>query len=555
MVYCLANFSSVGDRFTKVTLNARPTYGVGGPGYYRYSQRLVSRQVVGFAARRQMPGFCPTISGSWLVVVGLTKGYFKILVRKAKMFPGGMRSSRHFGIGFLGLALTGMIFFVSPTVFTPAPNGGDPGREIIPETDAIVSQVSLDLAEVGDVPRPVGYGVPAGTVTPTSAKFDFPDVSAIRTITVTQIGGRVAAGIRVPILMYHYIRINPDPSDALGAGLSVAPSEFERQVRYLVDNGYQSITIEEVVRALNGGTGLPSRPFVLTFDDGYRDFYENAYPVLKRYGVKATSFIIVDLVGTQRYLTWDAIREMAAGGLVTFGSHTLAHPDLTLLSRTAAERELRQSKRTLEDRIGRPVTLFAYPSGRFDASVERLAQEAGYVAAVSTISGAVHTRDDLFHLSRVRVDGRGSFAGFVYNFQNSGPAALTSASVTTTSTTISATIPTTATLRSRSTPTPGPSFSKDVKSTPTPIPPPVPTPGGTVVVPNLVGLSEPDARQLLQKSGLDMGYTNYQTVKDVAPGSTDYFLSIQPDHVVSQQPSAGTILKRGEKVTLAVRKQ
>jgi peptidoglycan/xylan/chitin deacetylase (PgdA/CDA1 family) len=222
------------------------------------------------------------------------------------------------------------------------------------------------------------------------------------------------APVRVPILMYHYIRANPNRHDTLGADLSVTPQHFAAQMALLVAAGYQTITLDDLVAALREDRPLPPHPVILTFDDGYADFYTTAYPILARYGLRATSFVITGRVGRPGYLTWDEMRTMQAGGLVQFESHTVDHVELNRVSRLKAEYELDASRAALEQHLGVPIEFFCYPSGRYNAAVETLVARAGYEAALSTQPGMLHRAGDLLALSRVRVHGAESLAAFAW---------------------------------------------------------------------------------------------------------------------------------------------
>ena len=211
--------------------------------------------------------------------------------------------------------------------------------------------------------------------------------------------------VRVPILMYHYIRVNPNPRDRLGADLSVSPQNFEQQMRWLAANGFHTITLDDLTSAILEGDPLPPRPVVLTFDDGYADLYTTAFPILKRYGFRATSFVITGKVGWPGYLTWPQMLEMQASGLVQFESHTVDHVDMSRVPPAQAQYELTASKTALEQHLNVPVRYFCYPFGRYNSQVEALLAQDGYVAATTTAYGTVHGPDDLLTLSRVRVHG------------------------------------------------------------------------------------------------------------------------------------------------------
>ena len=214
-----------------------------------------------------------------------------------------------------------------------------------------------------------------------------------------------ARQVRVPILMYHYVRTNPIARDLVGADLSVEPQSFAREMLMLSKAGMHTITFDDLYAALTQGHELPSHPVILTFDDGYEDFYTAAFPVLQALQMKATSFIITGKAGWKGYMTWDQMREIDRSGLVQFESHTVNHVELNAISPSKAEQELIDSKSVLETELGKPVKYLAYPSGRFNATVANLAQAVGYEAAVTTQYGSLHSTSDLLTLSRVRLPG------------------------------------------------------------------------------------------------------------------------------------------------------
>jgi peptidoglycan/xylan/chitin deacetylase (PgdA/CDA1 family) len=212
------------------------------------------------------------------------------------------------------------------------------------------------------------------------------------------------AAVRVPILMYHYIRINPDPNDKLGFNLSVTPDDFTRQMDWLAANGYHPVDFDDLRGYLLGHGGLPDRPVVLTFDDGYRDVYTTAYPILRAHRFKAVAYVVAGFVGRSTNVTAEQVLEMDANG-IQIGAHTVSHADLTRLSGAGLWHEVYDSRAMLEGLIGHPVLDFCYPSGRFDDAVVRAVQAAGFLTATTTQPGFLHSAADRYLWTRVRVDG------------------------------------------------------------------------------------------------------------------------------------------------------
>jgi peptidoglycan/xylan/chitin deacetylase (PgdA/CDA1 family) len=224
---------------------------------------------------------------------------------------------------------------------------------------------------------------------------------------------RVSSGPRltVPVLMYHYIRVNPVRSDRLGATLSVTPHDFAEQMAALRRAGVRTVSLGDVVTALGGGRPLPPRAVVLTFDDGYGDFSTAAMPVLQAEGFRATVFVVSGFVGRPGYMTAADVVAAAAAGM-TIGAHTVHHVELAHIPASLARAEIEVSRQQLEELSGQPVDDFAYPYGDTSRAVAALVQAAGFHDAVTTAFGATEQPAQQFALSRVRVEGGETLATF-----------------------------------------------------------------------------------------------------------------------------------------------
>ena len=142
----------------------------------------------------------------------------------------------------------------------------------------------------------------------------------------------------------------------------VPPEEFKKQMQYLHDEGYHTITMDELYDYMTKGTELPDKPVLITFDDGYIDNYKYAFPILKEYNMKATLFMITSAFGESRFVNVEQLKEMQANG-IDIQSHTVNHKDLRNMSLDQARDELISSKAVLEDRMKHPVRYIAYPGG------------------------------------------------------------------------------------------------------------------------------------------------------------------------------------------------
>lgn len=194
------------------------------------------------------------------------------------------------------------------------------------------------------------------------------------------------AAVSVPVLTYHYIGGNPNPADTQRDALSVLPDRFDAQMQQLVDLGYTPISLAQLPASLAGNG--PPKPVLLTFDDGYIDFYYNAYPILKKYNFHAVSFIPTGLISNKNYyMTWDQVKEIQRSGLVDFEDHTVNHVSLSSMSQAQLEAELRNSKAVIEAQTGVTVIYIAYPYGTSNARVQQAAQKAGFVGGFGTWYG------------------------------------------------------------------------------------------------------------------------------------------------------------------------
>lgn len=217
--------------------------------------------------------------------------------------------------------------------------------------------------------------------------------------------------VRVPILTYHYIGNNPNPQDLARDALQVPPDKFEEQMNYLATNGYTPISLNSLHAALKGGD-LPSKPVVLTFDDGYIDFYYNAFPILKKYRFVAISFIPTGLVGKGYYMSWDQIKEIDSIGLVAFESHSVDHINSVSLTANQLDYQLSESKRVLEEQLGKKVNFFAYPYGLSDETTWQAVREAGYLGGVGTWYGNIVSEGVVFDMPRIKISGGMDLATF-----------------------------------------------------------------------------------------------------------------------------------------------
>lgn len=208
----------------------------------------------------------------------------------------------------------------------------------------------------------------------------------------------------VPILMYHYVGNNPNPKDLVRNTLSVTPSKFEAEMNYLSQAGFTPISLDTLYAIQSGHAASPARPIVLTFDDGYIDFYTTAFPILKRFNFHAVSFIPTGLMGAGYYMSWNQIKEIQSSGLITFEDHTITHANLAALNYNQAFKEISDSKNILQSHTGYPVNFIAYPFGAANPQAEVAAKNAGLLGGLGTWYGKALNIS--MNMPRIRITGQ-----------------------------------------------------------------------------------------------------------------------------------------------------
>lgn len=219
----------------------------------------------------------------------------------------------------------------------------------------------------------------------------------------------------IPILMYHSISGEVERGVHPYYQTTTTPRRFAEHMRYLHENGYHVVSLGHAVDLLRNGQDLDRRTVVLTFDDGFRDFYTEAFPILRQYGFPATVFLPVAFIDdpgstfkNRQCLTWDQVRELHAMG-VEFGSHSLTHPRLVELSPHELHRELVDSKSIMEERLNGRIDSFSYPyafpelNRVFVATLREFLHRSGYNYGVTTVVGLAERHDPHVFLKRLPV--------------------------------------------------------------------------------------------------------------------------------------------------------
>jgi peptidoglycan/xylan/chitin deacetylase (PgdA/CDA1 family) len=216
----------------------------------------------------------------------------------------------------------------------------------------------------------------------------------------------------IPILLYH--SVSDRPTGDFGP-FTVSRSQFAAHLDRLLAQGFEALTIGQLIEQVRAGLPLPARTAVITVDDGFADFTANAWPELCKRGMNATLYVTAGLIGgTAKWLAplhaaqlpmldHHQLVDLAAQGC-EIGAHSLSHPHLDCLPRDQAAREIRQSKDILEQILGQPVGSFAYPHGYYDQEVRQMVVDSGYSSASAVKDALSHADDDQFALARITVN-------------------------------------------------------------------------------------------------------------------------------------------------------
>jgi len=216
--------------------------------------------------------------------------------------------------------------------------------------------------------------------------------------------------------MYHKISDTPERKAHPYYWTATSPAIFADHMRFLKEQNYTTISLQDALSRIESKSSIPSREVVVTFDDGYEDFYIHAFPTLSMNGFTATMFLPTSFIGktSKRFndadcLTWSEVRELSRAG-IEFGSHTVTHPQLRTLKPQAIRNEVRGSKATIEEELGSSVKSFAYPYAlpeadkEFKRRMRDILQEEGYDHGVSTAIGSLDRNGDRFFMKRLPVN-------------------------------------------------------------------------------------------------------------------------------------------------------
>ncbi|MBE9521139.1 MAG: polysaccharide deacetylase family protein [Proteobacteria bacterium] len=205
---------------------------------------------------------------------------------------------------------------------------------------------------------------------------------------------------RLVVLNYHKVGNYDDY-------YSVSPEQFTQQVEYMLNQGYTVISLADYRSWRQGNIELPSKVFMLTFDDGSLSDYETVYPFIKKHGLKGIFFLRTKAINTAGYLNADQIREMSTSGLCEFGSHSVTHRNVLAMAGDVLDEELTGSRNTIQSITGQDVYAFAYPNGMWDEAAKEALVKNDYQFAFTVMPGMNDATTNSFELRRITAN-RGS---------------------------------------------------------------------------------------------------------------------------------------------------
>ena len=208
------------------------------------------------------------------------------------------------------------------------------------------------------------------------------------------------AAVHIPILTFHHIRVYHARKNTNAWWTSVSPEHFRADLQWLHDHDYTSIDLDEFLNIVRHEIPGPLRPVVLTFDDGYRDHYENAFPILQEFHMVGVFYVNPDMLGHRAYMTKEQVQELDAKGM-QIASHTSTHSNLRQITYAQQKDEIGRSKADLEAWLHHPVIHFAYPYGNYNKDSIRLLRNFGYVTATTVKRRAATDESPLLELPRI----------------------------------------------------------------------------------------------------------------------------------------------------------
>lgn len=237
-------------------------------------------------------------------------------------------------------------------------------------------------------------------------KFTFKNLPSNSIFIAKSLRYNNPTSLNIPILMYHYVEVVQDSRDTIRKSLSILPWTFEEQIKTLKTDGYTFITPKDLNNILTDRSPMPKKPIILSFDDGYGDFYTDVFPILQKYKVHAVAYIISGFLNQPNYLTRSELKEIIRSKIVEIGCHTMHHPALAKTSVPEAISEISGCHNDLLKEFGINTVSFAYPYGSYDPFLFPLVAGAGFNNAVTTEPGTNISHSNIYNIPRLRPGNR-----------------------------------------------------------------------------------------------------------------------------------------------------
>lgn len=269
---------------------------------------------------------------------------------------------------------------------------------------ALFSVCYLTFFKPKNIPVKVVESIPTPTVKPSPSPTPTP-----KPLTFAQMNYMYGPCVHLPTLMYHHVQDPKVAADKKQTSLTVNTDIFRQQMQYLKDKGYSTKTVNDLINCFNGGATIPGKSVLVTFDDGYDDYYLNVLPILKEMGFTATVFVPTGLMNNPGYLSWDQINS-AAGQGTFFANHTWSHKNVQV-AQSVLTTEITTADAQLSEKGLNNPKVFAYPYGFSSSNAEKLLTQLGYQLAFTTTPGSTLCKAKHFDLPRVRI-GNGSMSQY-----------------------------------------------------------------------------------------------------------------------------------------------
>nr|WP_263324409.1 polysaccharide deacetylase family protein [Neobacillus sp. Marseille-Q6967] len=214
--------------------------------------------------------------------------------------------------------------------------------------------------------------------------------------------------IEIPVLLYHVVKPDPDPTNPWQFSLD----EFEKHMAYLKENGYRTLTMKQYFNILDKKAAMPEKPILLTFDDNSNDFYPYVYPILQKYGMKATQFTVSDWVNGSWNMTSSEILTVMENG-INIQNHTVTHPFLANLSKAQQYEEINNATTALKELTGKTTMAFAYPYGNYNSDTISILKELGFKGAFKVGGGISTDKSNRYELPRIMILQEHTLADFI----------------------------------------------------------------------------------------------------------------------------------------------